>query len=78
MKSDYERLIELVYEEDKPSTPEKIKELNVLLSQQSIHSIKKEHLSQIDNLITMLCMTGNLFEEYYEPIIALQDAIRSK
>ena len=32
MKSDYERLIELAAETDTPSTPEKIKELNVLLS----------------------------------------------
>jgi hypothetical protein len=78
MKSDYERLIELAAETDTPSTPEKIKELNVLLSQQSIDSIEKEHSSLLDDLISILSNTNNLCVESRESIIALQDAIRSE
>lgn len=78
MRSDYERLIELAAETDTPSTPEKIRELNVLLSQQSIDSIKKEHSSLLDDLISILSNTNNLCVESRAAIIALQDAIRSE
>ncbi len=78
MMSGYERLIELAIETDTPSTPEKIRELNVLLSSQSVESINEEHLSLLDDLISILSNTNNLFTEYRDSIIALQDAIRSK
>lgn len=78
MSSDYKRLIELAAETDVTSTPEKIATLNELLSQQRVDSIDSEDLSLLDDLISSLSITGNLFSETHDSVIALQEEIRSK
>lgn len=72
----YERLIYLAEEPDTASTQEKIKELNDLLSTQNVDSIKDKDLQVLDDLITILANTGNLYAEKHEAIINLQDDIR--
>lgn len=76
--SNYERLLFLAEEADTQSTPQKISELNELLSIQDIDGITDSDLTILDDLISILCNTDNLFTEKRESITNLQEAIRSK
>jgi hypothetical protein len=76
MNAKYKRLIELAEELNTPSTSEKIKELNLLLAQIDINIVGEKHYHLLDDLITILHNTNNIFEETYPNIIELQDAIR--
>jgi hypothetical protein len=76
--SSYERLIFLANETDTQSTPQKISELNELLSSQDVNDIKDCDLQILDDLISILSNTDNLFAEKQESIINLQENIRSR
>ncbi len=76
--SNYERLIFLAKETDTQSTPQKILELNELLSIQDINGVKDSDLQILDDLISILNNTNNLFVEKRESVINLLESIRSK
>lgn len=76
--SSYERLIFLANEADVQSTPQKISELNELLSSQDVNEIKDCDLQILDDLISILSNTDNLVAEKQESIINLQENIRSR
>lgn len=76
--SNYERLIFLAKETDTQSTPQKISELNELLSSQDVNDIKDNDLQIIDDLISILSNTNNLLPEKQEFVINLQENIRSR
>ncbi len=76
--SNYERLIFLAKETDTPSTPQRISELNKLLSGQDVKNIEDYDLQILDDLISILSNTDNLLAEEQESIIKLQERIRSK
>ncbi|MBE4583247.1 hypothetical protein BOO34_18430 [Vibrio navarrensis] len=76
--SNYERLIFLANENNTRSTAEKISELNQLLFNQKVDEIKDDDLQIIDDLISILSNTGNLFPEKHKSIINLQENIRSR
>ena len=76
--SSYERLIFLANEADVQSTPQKISELNELLSSQDVNEIKDCDLQILDDLISILSYTDNLVAEKQESIINLQENIRSR
>ena len=76
--SNYERLIFLSKETDTQSTPQRISELNELLSGQDVNDIKVCDLQIMDDLISILSNTDNLLAEKRESIISLQERIRSK
>ena len=76
--SKYERLIFLAKETDTQSTPQKISELNELLSNQDVNEIKDYDLQILDDLISILSNTDNLLAEKQESVINLQEDIRSR
>lgn len=76
--SNYERLILLAKETDTQSTPQKISELNELLSSQDVGGINNCDIQILDDLISILINTGNLFAEKQEPVMRLQENIRSR
>lgn len=76
--SKYERLIFLAKETDTQSTPQKISELNELLSNQDVNEIKDCDLQILDDLISILSNTDNLLAEKQESVINLQEDIRSR
>ena len=78
MNSRYETLILLAEELDTPSTPEKATELNVLLAELLPDDAKPEHVSLLDDLISIMSNTGNLFVEHRAAILRLQEGLRSK
>ncbi len=61
MSNNYNKLISLALESDKASTPEKINLLNDLLVNLEIGEIKLEHQGLLDDLITILFNTDNIF-----------------
>lgn len=75
--SSYERLMALATETDTQSTPAKISELNYLLSKQACDSIKEGDHQILDDLISTLHITGNIYAETSESIIQLQNTIRA-
>jgi hypothetical protein len=76
MNSQYYRLINLAEELDTPPTPKKIEELNELLAATDAADVKPEHLSLLDDLISIMANTGNLTETHKAAILDLSDKIR--
>lgn len=74
----YQRLIVLAEEIDTPSTAEKARELNILLSEVDKNIIDQNHYHLLDDLITILLNTGNIFDETQSNINALQSFIRGE
>lgn len=78
MTQTYEKLLQLAKKKDTFSSPEVIEELNSLLKAQDVNEIKDQDLTLLDDLISILANTDNLYPETRTVIIELQDAIRSK
>lgn len=78
MVSKYERLIQLATEADVSSTHAKIDELNSLLKFQNINEVRSQDLSLLDDLISILANTENIYVESRTDVLELQDAIRLK
>ena len=76
--SSYERLIVLAKETGTPSTSMRVLEINELLSSQDANEIKDYDLQILDDLISTLSNTDNLFLEKQVSIINLQENIRSR
>ena len=80
MMSKYERLIFLA--EEGAYGDEMVLEENQLLDEfatkENIHRIESEDYKMLDELITVLFLTNNIFEEYKENIEILQSFLRSK
>jgi hypothetical protein len=76
--TNYERLIFLAREIEMESTPQKILELNRLLSDQDFNEVKDGDLQILYELISILSNTDNLLAENMESIVNLQDKIRSR
>jgi hypothetical protein len=74
----YKRLILLAEETDTPSTKEKIIELNKLLSEINHEKIQSMHYSLLDDLISILFNTNNIFMETEKRIDTLQTYIRDQ
>lgn len=74
----YNRLIFLAEELDTPFSPKRIAELNVLLAGTSIAEVKPEHISLLDDLVSIISNTGNLLTEHAPAVFKLQDDLRSR
>ena len=77
-KKKYNRLIELASQTDIDSTKAKILELNDLLSEVEVDSIEECHIRLLDDLISIMSNTNNIFESHFKKLIELQDKLRDK
>jgi len=78
MRSSYRKLLSLASEVNVASTPEKIEELNSLLSSQEVDHIEDQHLPLMDDLICILSNTGNINPVNHDAITAVQELIRDR
>jgi len=78
MTPSYKKLVSLASEVDAASTPEKIDEINTLLSSQKITYVEDQHLSLVDDLICILKNTDNIDPVNHDAIIRLQEVIRHR
>lgn len=78
MNAQYNRLIALAEELDTPSSPDRINQLNDLLSAISIAAVKPEHFLLLDSLISIMSVTGNISATHEVKILQLLEDIRSR
>lgn len=74
----YKRLIQLANENYVFFTHKNTTELNSLLKEQDANEVKDTDLIILDDLISILANTNNLYTDTRNKIIELQEAIRSR